>query len=143
MTLPAPQPGLVIRYEFLWRHERAEGLDYGRKGRPCAVIVAIEMGGGAIEAIVAPITHMAPVGSVEGIEIPPRVKAHLGLDAESAWVVVTDLNRFLWPGFDISPVPGSDPPRYAYGMLPPRLFERIKQRILDGDAELKAATPRD
>jgi hypothetical protein len=143
MPLPKPEPGLVICYEFLWRDEAREGLEYGLKKRPCAIIVAVTDATGKTEAIVAPITHAPPIAPSEGIEIPPRVQTHLGLDAEPAWVIVTDLNRFIWPGFDLSPIPGRTPARYAYGMLPPRFFEQIKRRILSLDARLKSATTRD
>ena len=41
MTFPSPQPGLVIRYSYLWRREAAAGREEGVKDRPCAVIVAV------------------------------------------------------------------------------------------------------
>ncbi|MGH6974159.1 MAG: growth inhibitor PemK [Stellaceae bacterium] len=143
MPLPRPEPGLVVCYEFLWRDEARSGLEYGQKQRPCAIIVAVTDSTGKTETIVAPITHTPPTAPSEGIEILSAIKSHLGLDAAPAWAIVTDLNRFIWPGFDLSPIPGRKPPRYAYGMLPPRFFDRIKRRILAIDARLKSATPRD
>lgn len=143
MPLPKPEPGLVICYEFLWRDEAWNGLEYGQKRRPCAIIVAVTDEAGKIATIVAPITHTPPILPSEGIEIPPGVKSHLGLDADPAWVIVTDLNQFTWPGFDLGPIPGRKPTQYAYGMLPPRFFDQIKRRILSLDARLKSATSRD
>ena len=35
-----PKPGLVIRYDFLWKEEECTGLIDGRKDHPCAIIVA-------------------------------------------------------------------------------------------------------
>ena len=50
----------------------------------------------------------------------------------STWagVIVTDLNVFIWPGIDIFPVPRMPSGTYAYGFLPPLLFERIRERIM-------------
>jgi len=143
MALPIPRPGLVVSYEYLWMDEADQGLEYGRKHRPCAVIVAITNDGGETETIVAPITHTRPTAPTEGIEIPAPIKTHLGLDDEPAWVIVNDLNQFIWPGFDLSPVPGGKPNQYAYGILPPKFFNQIKNRILAIDAKLKAVTSRD
>lgn len=143
MPPPKPEPGLVISYEFLWEHEAQGGLEYGQKPRPCAIIVALVTQEGKTEVVVAPITHTSPTPPTVGIEIPAKVKARLGLDAQPSWVIATDLNVFTWPGFDLAPIPGCDPPRYDYGVLPPKLFERIKKRILAIDAELKSATKRD
>lgn len=143
MELPKPEPGLVISFEFLWQHEAQDGLEYGQKSRPCAIIIAVTNEAGKTETVVAPITHTPPAAPTEGVEIPLRVRAHLGLDEKPAWVIVTDLNKFTWPGFDLSPIAGRDPARYDYGMLPPRLFENIKTRILAVDGKLKAATVRD
>jgi hypothetical protein len=32
MALPDPQPGLVISYSYLWRHEHRAGRDLWRQG---------------------------------------------------------------------------------------------------------------
>lgn len=41
MSLPAPQPGLVICYSFLWSHEHRRGQEEGRKDRPCVIVLAV------------------------------------------------------------------------------------------------------
>jgi hypothetical protein len=42
----------------------------------------------------------------------------MGLDAGRSWVVVSEVNRFVWPGVDLRPVPGKG--SYDYGVvLPP------------------------
>ena len=130
MPLPRPEPGLVIHYEYLWRHEHKRGEEHGVKRRPCAIVVAVATSSGEIETIVAPITHLEPRPPAEGIELPPRVKRHLGLDEQRSWVIVTDLNAFIWPGIDIHPVPNTPLGTFAYGFLPPRLFEQIRARIV-------------
>jgi hypothetical protein len=129
MPLPRPEPGLVIRYEYLWRHESEQGEEHGAKRRPCAIIVAVTMSSGEIETVVAPITHSEPKPPAEGVELPRRVKRYLGLDDQRSWVIVTDLNAFIWPGIDIYPVPNTPPGTFEYGFLPPRLFEQIRLRI--------------
>lgn len=128
MSLPTPEPGLVIHYEYLWRHEHGEGLEQGRKARPCAVVVAVGDESGNTEAVVAPITHIQPSPPSKGIEIPRAVKRHLGLDSDRSWVIVTDLNVFDWPGVDLRSVPGK-PGKFEYGFLPPRLFDQIRSAV--------------
>jgi hypothetical protein len=32
------------------------------------------------------------------------IRAHLGLDAERCWIMVTEINRFIWPGPDLRPI---------------------------------------
>jgi hypothetical protein len=42
MALPEPECGLVISYSYLWRHEALQGVEEGRKNRPCVVVAAVE-----------------------------------------------------------------------------------------------------
>lgn len=126
--MPTPEPGLVIHYEYLWRHEHEAGLEQGRKARPCAVVVATSSEEGILETVVAPITHVAPEPPSVGIEIPQKLKRHLGLDDDRSWVIVTDLNVFAWPGVDIQARPGKRG-EFDYGLLPPRFFETIRQAV--------------
>lgn len=130
MSFPAPKPGLVIRYSFLWSHERDIGAEEGAKDGPCAIVVASRRhGDGDVRVIVSPITHQPPEDPLNSIEIPPRTCRALGLDGGRHWLRLDELNRFLWPGFDLRPIPGRERD-YAYGMLPSRLFEQLRQGIL-------------
>jgi len=89
---------------------------------------------------VVPVTHSPPSDPLDAVEIPRVLKAHLGLDDLPSWIVVTETNDFLWPGPDLRPVPGSQPPCFHYGMLPPRFFAHIRARILNlGHGGLPAA----
>ncbi len=73
---------------------------------------------------VLPVTHVPLSDPSLAIELPPRVKAHLGLDGQRSWVVLNEGNEFVWPGYDLPPVQqGKD--RYDYGLLPPKLFQQI------------------
>jgi hypothetical protein len=130
MSLPIPKPGLVIRYSFLWRNEKAKGAAEGAKDRPCAIVVATRLNAdGDIDTIVAPITHQPPEDPTASIEIPAAACKSLGLDSGRHWLRLDELNRFAWPGFDLRPIPGEQG-RYAYGMLPPGLFQRLRNGIL-------------
>ena len=55
---------------------------------------------------------------------------HLGLDDLPSWIVVTETNDFIWPGVDLRPVTGTKPSRYEFGMLPPRFFAHLRDRLL-------------
>lgn len=140
MPLPRPEPGLVIHYDYLWRNEYEMGADEGSKKRPCAVVVAIADAAGVTTVVVAPVTHSAPRIAANGIEIPPRVKKHLGLDEQRSWIIASDLNTFIWPGYDLHPIPDAPPGTYAYGFLPPALHRTLVDRIVLLSAQ---TTPRD
>lgn len=99
----------------------------GQEDRPAVVVLAIAVGEHFIQVTVAPITHSLPRGEGGAIEIPPAVKAQLGLDQERSWIVVTEVNRFTWPGPDIRPVKGRDTP--LYGAIPAKLFAQVRQAI--------------
>lgn len=129
MALPEPSLGLVISYSYLWASEHRKGRDEGTKDRPCVVVLAVDYDEtGATIVTVAPITHAPPGSPGSAIEIPAAVKANLKLDAARSWVVVDETNEFVWPGFDLRPIPG-DHRRFDYGHLPPRLFARIADVI--------------
>jgi len=137
MTFPAPKPGLVIRYSFLWSHEARAGADEGSKDRPCAIVVAATLdGAGDVTVLVAPITH-APPEEDDSIRVPPTVARSLGLDGERHWIRVDELNEFVWPGYDLRPIAGQ-PDAYAYGMLPRALYEALRTAIR---ARLKRIRP--
>lgn len=130
MALPHPEPGLVISCAYLWRHEQAEGHVEGRKNGPCVIVLAVETQDDAIVVTVAPITHRAPTDAATAVEIPARVKRHLGLDDERSWVIVQEVNTFTWPGHDLRPVaPGRT--HVDHGFLPPRLFDTVRTAMLD------------
>jgi hypothetical protein len=131
VTFPAAKPGLVIRYSFLWSHEKDAGADEGSKDRPCAIVVAApRRENGDITVIVAPVTHAPPADQSDSLEIPTAVCRSLGLDGQRHWLRLDELNRFAWPGYDLRTIPGR-PGEYAYGMLPQPLFEQLRTAILD------------
>ena len=131
MTFPAPRPGLVIRYSFLWSNERDAGAEEGSKDRPCAIVVAARRDEHSdIRVLVAPITHAPPDDPRDSLEIPSDVAKALGLDGERHWLRLDELNRFSWPGYDLRPLPGKNA-KYDYGMSPKPLYEARRSGILE------------
>ncbi|TCQ27600.1 hypothetical protein [Rhizobium sp. PP-CC-3G-465] len=146
MKLPAPAPGLVVRYAFLWKEDHDKGRYEAAKDRPCAIVLAANVRETAeIQVVVVPITHSAP-GPDEistSLEMPQAVARTLGLDDGRHWVRLTQLNRFIWPGYDLRPRLDI-PERVDYGFVPQAFFERIKSAILAENKRKKLSfTPRD
>ena len=127
-----PRNGTVIRYAYLWRDEARKGREEGRKNRPSAVILAHrESPTGPVTVLVLSITHTPPDDPRTAIEIPPDAKRAIGLDDDRSWIICSEVNRFLWPGFDLRPVPGKRPATPVYGMLPKGLWEQARKRFLE------------
>ena len=104
---------------------------------------AVEKHDTGTKVTVAPITHSPPSGQRPCLEIPLRVKQRLGLDDQHSWVVLDEMNAFLWPGYDLRPI-RSKQGGMAYGFLPPRLFNQIRTGILDIFLKRRGKiTPRD
>ena len=131
MTLPDPTPGLVISYAYLWHEEARRGLEEGGKGRPCVVVLSVVQDEFGPVVTVAPITHTPPRDSRSAVELPADTKRRLGLDDDRSWVIVSEVNRFRWPGPDLRPIADAGPPRFSYGLLPAKLFLRVRERLID------------
>ncbi len=144
MSLPKPEPGLVIRYSYLWHAEHREGREEGVKDRPCAIVLAIENhihnlrssspeGGSANNkprVVVLPVTHTPPKDPALAIELPPVTKSRLGLDADRSWIVLSESNEFFWPGPDLRRSKGKGDNSIAFGLLPPAFYAEIKRRFV-------------
>ena len=129
MGIPPPEPGLVLNYAYLWHDEHRAGREEGRKDRPSVIVLSTTREADqAVIVTVLPITHAAQGDSKSAVEIPRAIKRHLGLDDARSWIVVTEGNRFVWPGFDLRNVPGTK--SVDYGFLPPRLFRRVQEAFL-------------
>lgn len=111
-SLP-PQPGDVIEYCYLWRHEAAAGQEEGIKSRPCLVL-ALEQQADRWFVYVAPATSQP---GADRIEFPAATANRIGLRTIPCWIVVNESNRFAWPGPDLRPVIGpSRIPYWRYGL---------------------------
>jgi mRNA-degrading endonuclease toxin of MazEF toxin-antitoxin module len=133
---PAPAIGLVIRYDFLWSHERDKGYQEGAKERPCVIVTAIvRKETGDTEVLVAPITHSPPQEGTVAIEIPSKVGRHLGLDDERSYIIANEANSVSWDDPGIVPaVPGK---QWAYGFVPKGLYDQLRATMLDLAAKRK------
>ena len=144
MKKPAPEVGLVIRYDFLSSHERDRARAAGAKERPCVIVTAVvREADGRRDILVAPITHAPPRPDTAALEIPARVARHLGLDDERGFIIADEANSLSWDDPGIVPaVPGK---RWAYGRLPKALYEAVRAAMLDRvqAGRLKSANRKD
>ena len=130
-SFPRPIAGLVIRYSYLWRREQLRGQEEGVKDRPCAVILVTQPQGGSEIVTVLPITHSPPDDLQSAFEIPQATKKRLGLDSERSWVVLSEANRFVWPGPDLRFVQSGGHTNSAFGQLPYAFVEQIRLKFID------------
>jgi hypothetical protein len=143
VAFPTPEPGLVIRYAFLWREAAARGQEEGDKDRPCAIVLTTRDDRGDTVVVVLPITHTPPRNPDLAVEVPAATRRRLGLDDDRSWIVLTDANRFIWPGPDLRPrIPG-DAASVAYGLLPAALFREVRDKLARAiEARLAGAVTR-
>ena len=134
MALPTPEPGLVIRYSYLWHSESIKGQLEGIKDRPCAIVITTRDTHNKSLVSVVPITHTKPFNLDEAIEIPKATKTRLGLsdhDSERSWVILSEINRFIWPGPDLRSITRGKTDEYEYGLLPPAFFDQLRNKLLE------------
>jgi hypothetical protein len=91
------------------------------------VVAAIARKAGT-RLLVAPITHVAPERSADAIELPANVKKQIGLDSGPGWIVLTELNSFIWPGPDVRIAPGQQSPHYD--AIPDWLFFDVRDAVI-------------
>lgn len=139
MTVQIPERGSVIHYAYLWAREDARGSTEAHKDRP-ALVVAISVVDENDKRTIyaAAITHSPPRDINDAVALPQRVKRALGLDAEPAWIVTTELNSFVWPGPDIRPIPGRPPGTLVYGRIPDDLLELAVRSFLENRRKKRA-----
>ena len=129
MPFPAPKPGLVIRYDYLWSHEAAAGRDQGKE-RPACLVAAMDFVAAPRFVVILPITHTLPDKDTVGIEISAKVRQAIGLDDAPCWVIVSEHNVDEWPNGGLAPVPGRSGV-FSYGFIPPGLFAHVKAKFLE------------
>lgn len=129
MRLPEPEPGLVIRYDYLWNREAQTGRKTGKE-RPACLVATFDSESEPRFVVILPITHSPPRGTTKGVEIPVKVCERLGLDDARSWVIVSEFNVDDWPNAGLAEIPGKGG-RFAYGFLPPGLFASVKAKFLE------------
>jgi hypothetical protein len=128
MPLPRPEPGLVFRYDYLWLDETTSARASGKE-RPACLVATLDDEADPQLVVILPITHSRPRGETVGIEIPQAVAEKLGLDEARSWIIVSEANIDFWPNAGLAPLP-SKRGTYAYGFLPPMLFENVRCRFM-------------
>ena len=122
-----PEWGPRARLAGIWEGDQGEDVAFGN----------VE---GKIVVTVFPITHTPPSDPRDAVELPAPLKRHLGLDDERSWVVVTEFNRFVWPGVDLQPRPGVTPRRYDYGVIPGKFMARVIE-VFDAARRARRVAP--
>jgi hypothetical protein len=130
---------LGIRYGFLWRDEAARGLEEGGKDRLCVVILVTEEDPQGPVVTALPVTHTPPRDASLAVELPAATTRRLGLDDQRSWIVVTDANRFIWPGLDLGFARGGDSASLAYGLLCAHIFNEMRAKFISAVRAPKAA----
>ncbi len=128
--LPPPRPGEVIRYAYLWTGEHDAGREEASKDRPCAVVLVTRAEGDAETVFVLPVTSRQPAVPEDGEKLSDATRRRLGLQSEPCWVILTEVNRFIWPGPDLRPVEHPAGSFCTYGLLPAQQFRRIRDTVL-------------
>ena len=126
--LPKPEPGLVIRYDYVWAREAALGRDQG-KDRPACLVAASEPTTSPRSVVILPITHSPPSADISAVEIPAKVRQAIGLDDAPCWVIVSEHNVDEWPNGGVAQIPGRTG-IFSYGFIPPSLFVIIKAKFV-------------
>jgi hypothetical protein len=91
--------------------------------------VATEKRPHGTQLLVVPVTTRAPRTGDSAVEIPARVRQHIGLGDERCWIVADEVNSFTWPGPDIRPMLQGRDVSPRYGAIPGRLFDQVRERL--------------
>ena len=100
-----PKVGWFFRYSYLWYWQHLEGREEGDKDRPVLVLAIVAALDDEMQTVrVLPVTHSPPFDPADAVEITAATKRRLGLDDERSCIVLTESNRFVWPGPDARPL---------------------------------------
>jgi mRNA-degrading endonuclease toxin of MazEF toxin-antitoxin module len=131
MPIPAPEKGLVIRYEYVWRDQDEAGREEAVKDRPCMVVGAITAAsGGGQRVFIVPFTTAPPRDPDTSLEIPANIRRRLGLDDRRSWIRTDEANiEDGWPQ-SVVPVPrGPARGNFAYGTMPVGFFQTVREHM--------------
>ena len=93
------------------------------------MVLALEVSNDTTHVVVAPITSRAPESNDRAILVPARTRRRLGLQDSDCWIVLTEVNRFCWPGPDLRPIEKRVGSAWTYGLLPADLFRHVRDDI--------------
>jgi mRNA-degrading endonuclease toxin of MazEF toxin-antitoxin module len=125
-----PKPGLVVRYDFLWKEEQRAGIEDG-KDRPCAIVLtSAEKADGSKDVLLCAITHSPPARNETAVKVPPAVAKHLGLDHEQSWIKTDQVNRLTWEKGRIPyGVSQTRKGEWSFGMIPQGLGKQVFDQV--------------
>ncbi len=124
-----PEPGEVLNYSYLREREFRQGRDEGVKDCPVAVVLLTRNVDGFDLVHVVPLSTKPPAPDDDGIEVFEAVRRQLGLSGDRSWIIVSEWNRYTWPGCDTRAIPGREP-ETSYGFLPASLFRRVRDAMV-------------
>ena len=143
MHVPDEPPiGNLVAYEYLWLSQENTRHD-GAKAYPVALIFAKKIIASLTLAYAVGMSHKPPHASEKAIEVPKKLKRHLGLDEDRSWIYTDQLNEFTWPGPDLrlaewlSKLPSARN-SCIIGALPNNWFALLKQDVIE-NLKLKRA----
>ncbi|MBO6687584.1 MAG: hypothetical protein JJ931_05335 [Henriciella sp.] len=92
-----PEFGLVVRYDFLFKHDEDRGAQEGAVLRKCVIVGRLkENADGNREYALLPISHLPPHDRNHAVRIQPDDAKPLGLDNRS-WIKTNTVNWVEWP----------------------------------------------
>ena len=92
------------------------------------IVVAVAIANTGIRRVaVCPVTSQQPDSTRSAVEMPRRVKTHLGFDAARSWIVCDEYNEFDWPGVDLD---RTSTGAAAFGHVPDALVDRVRAEML-------------
>jgi hypothetical protein len=134
--IPAPLPGLIFRYGYLWLDEFRKRRTAPAKDRPACIVMQVATASDAKlqtmgpfnvqsgDVIILPITTRAPRPEDMAIELTANEKRLCRLDPEvPSWLIVSEFNADTWPSADMALVPGTN--QFEYGFATPGLMRRV------------------
>jgi hypothetical protein len=104
MHVPDEPPiGNLVAYEYLWLSQENTRHD-GAKAYPVALISAKKIIASVTLAYAVGMSHKPPHASEKAIEVPKKLKRHLGLDEDRSWIYTGPAQRIhlAWSGSQTS-----------------------------------------
>lgn len=91
-------------------------------------------------AYVLGISHSPPQEGQRAIEVPAKLKKHLGLDDQPSWIYTSELNVFAWPGPDLRPgdylsTRPAAVDNCVIGQLPSDWFDMVKAHVVESQRQ--------
>lgn len=123
-----PKAGMVINYGYLWARQASQGIVEPQKYRP-SLILAVKMEDDKKMVYVSPMTHTPPFYPEESILMPMETKERLGLDGKNSWLMISEVNKFEWPGVDVRRVPQRRERSQFYGFVPGKFLEQAHEQL--------------